>query len=82
MQVLSDVLGMPIKVIETREACALGVAMCASVAAGIHPNLQKAQDAMCMKASKQYQPNLDNHEHYNKEYQKYHKLEKIKELTQ
>lgn len=82
MQVLSDVLGMPIKVIETREACALGVAMCASVAAGIHPTIEKAQNAMCMKVSKYYHPDPDNHEHYNKEYEKYHKLEKIKQLTQ
>lgn len=81
MQVLSDVLGKPIKVIETREACALGVAMCASVAAGIHPSLEKAQAAMCMKTTKLYAPNMDNHAHYNIEYKKYQALEKVKKLT-
>jgi L-ribulokinase len=82
MQVLSDVLGKPIKVIETREACALGVAMCAAVAAGIHPNIETAQEAMCMKVSKYYQPDPSNHEHYDLEYKKYQKLEKIKSITQ
>jgi len=81
MQVLSDVIGMPIKVIETREACALGVAMCASVAAGIHAKLEDAQDAMCMKISTVYNPNKENHKHFDEEYRKYKNLEQIKQLT-
>jgi len=81
MQVLSDVIGMPIKVIETREACALGVAMCASVAAGIHAKLEDAQDAMCMKISTIYNPNKENHKHFDEEYRKYKNLEQIKQLT-
>lgn len=82
MQVLSDVLGMPIKVIATREACALGVAMCASVAAGIYPKLEIAQEKMGMGISIVYTPNPDNHAHYNNEYKKYKKLDSVKELTQ
>ncbi|TWP29957.1 ribulokinase [Apibacter muscae] len=82
MQVLSDVLGMPIKVIATREACALGVAMCASVAAGIYPKLEIAQEKMGMGISTVYTPNPDNHAHYNNEYKKYKKLDSVKELTQ
>lgn len=82
MQVLSDVLGMPIKVIATREACALGVAMCASVAAGIYPKLEIAQEKMGMGISTIYYPNEENHAHYNIEYKKYKKLDSVKELTQ
>jgi len=81
MQVLSDVIGMPIKVIETREACALGVAMCASVAAGIHAKLEDAQSAMCMKISTVYKPNKETHKYFNEEYKKYQKLEQIKQWT-
>lgn len=82
MQVLSDVLGMPINVIETREACALGVAMCAAVAAGIHENIQDAQDAMCLKVSTVYKPSEENHKHYNIEYKKYRELEQIKGIIE
>lgn len=81
MQVLSDVLGMPIKVIATREACALGVAMCAAVAAGIYNRLEDAQEKMGMGISTIYYPDEENHKHYNNEYKKYRQLEKVKELT-
>lgn len=80
MQVLADVIGMPIKVIETREACALGVAMCASVVAGVYPDLNKAQENMKMKVSAVYTPNDRNHDHYCKEYQKYLNLEEVKNM--
>ncbi|MDR0430405.1 MAG: ribulokinase [Tannerellaceae bacterium] len=82
MQVLSDVLGKPIKVIETREACALGVAICASVAAGIYPSIEEAQNVICMKVTKCYVPNESNHQYYNRQYKKYQELEKVKQLIQ
>ena len=81
MQILSDVLGKPIKVIATREACALGVAMCAAVTAGIYSRLEDAQEKMGMGISTIYYPNEQNHKHYNVEYEKYKRLEKVKELT-
>lgn len=80
MQVLADVLGMPIKVIATREACALGVAMCAAVVAGIYPDIVSAQKSMRMEISTIYQPNIRCNQHYTKEYKKYLELEEVKEL--
>ncbi|MDR1876715.1 MAG: ribulokinase [Flavobacteriaceae bacterium] len=80
MQVLSDVLGIPIKVIATREACALGVAMCAAVAAGVYAKLEDAQEKMGMEISTIYHPDEESHAHYNTEYKKYQQLEKVKEL--
>ncbi|MDR1203284.1 MAG: ribulokinase [Tannerellaceae bacterium] len=82
MQVLSDVLGKTIKVIETREACALGVAICAAVAAGIYPNIQEAQDVICMKVTKCYTPNESSHQYYSQQYKKYNEMEKIKQLIE
>ncbi|MDR0349323.1 MAG: ribulokinase [Tannerella sp.] len=82
MQVLSDVLGKPIKVIETREACALGVAICAAVAAGIYSGIEEAQNVICMKVTKNYVPDEKNHQHYNVQYKKYKELEKVKQLIQ
>ena len=80
MQVMADVIGMPIKVIATREACALGVAMCAATAAGVYSSVQEAQQKMSMKISTVYHPNEDNHKHYCEEYEKYLKLEEVKSL--
>ncbi|MGM5631845.1 ribulokinase [Apibacter raozihei] len=81
MQVMADVIGMPIKVIATREACALGVAMCAAVVAGVYESVQEAQEKMGMEISTIYYPNQEHHEHYNIEFQKYLQLEKVKDLT-
>ncbi|TWP28791.1 ribulokinase [Apibacter muscae] len=80
MQVMADVIGMPIKVIATREACALGVAMCASVVAGIYKNIEEAQQKMGMEISTIYYPNQEHHEHYKIEFDKYLQLEKIKDI--
>ncbi|MDR2122775.1 MAG: ribulokinase [Flavobacteriaceae bacterium] len=82
MQMMADVIGMPIKVIATREACALGVAMCAAVVAGIYANLEEAQVKMGMEISTIYYPNQEYHEHYNAEFKKYLQLETIKELVE
>jgi L-ribulokinase len=46
MQTLADVLNMPIKVAASEQACALGAAMFASVAAGVYETLPEAQEAM------------------------------------
>ncbi|WP_221411124.1 ribulokinase [Apibacter sp. B2912] len=80
MQVMSDVIGMPIKVIATREACALGVAMCAAVVAGVYKNLPEAQSKMGMEISNIYYPNQEYNKHYNQEFNKYLSLENIKEI--
>ena len=46
MQIVADVLDMPIKVARSEQACALGTAMAASVAAGVYENLGEAQAKM------------------------------------
>ncbi len=81
MQVLADVTDIPIKVVATREACALGVAICAATAAGIHPSLKIAQERMKGEVLKIYTPNEKHRAYYRKEYQKYLNLEKVKNLT-
>ncbi len=56
MQTLADVLNMPIKVASSDQACALGAAMCAAVAAGIYPTMQDAQAAMSSGFDAEYHP--------------------------
>lgn len=81
MQTLANVLGMPIKVAKSDQACAFGAAMFAAVVAGAHPNIKEAQKAMGQGFSHQYEPNMEKHEIYMKLYLKYQKLSKFTEET-
>ena len=79
MQILADVLGMPIKVAKSDQACAFGAAMFASVVAGVHPDIKAAQKAMGQGFSDEYKPDMARHEVYMKLYAKYQKLGKFTE---
>ena len=45
-RMFADVMGLPIETVSAREAGALGSAMCAAVAAGDHPSIVSAVQAM------------------------------------
>jgi L-ribulokinase len=79
MQTLSDVLDMPIKVASSDQACALGAAMNASVAAGVYSNLQDAQKAMGSGFDARYEPRAAFTEIYQELYKKYQSLGKFTE---
>jgi L-ribulokinase len=74
MQTMSDVLGMPIKVCKTDQACALGAAMFAATAAGVYTRVEEAIAAMNSGFSYEYQPNLAHTEAYRTLYAKYQEL--------
>jgi len=85
MQILADVLNMPVKVAKSTQAVALGAAMFAVVAAGYYKDIYQAQKSMSSGFLKTYYPNNKNAEHYNNLYQKYVKLgitleEQLREL--
>jgi len=71
MQTLADVLNMPIKVAKSEQACALGAAMFAAVAAGVYPDISRAQDALGKGFLTEYVPDEKNHAVYRELYQKY-----------
>jgi len=71
MQVSADVLGMPIKVVRSSQATALGAAMFAAVAAGLFPDIHGAQKAMSSGYAKEYQPRPELKEHYDRLYREY-----------
>ncbi|HEX3009249.1 MAG TPA: FGGY-family carbohydrate kinase, partial [Bacteroidales bacterium] len=79
MQIIADVLGMPIQIASSDQACALGAAMAASVAGGIYPNFDQAQQKMGGGFEREYLPNMTNNSIYNKMYEKYGKLGKFVE---
>jgi L-ribulokinase len=71
MQTLADVLNRPIKVAESDQAPALGAAMYAAVAAGIHPDVTTAQKAMGNGFADTYEPNPARVADYETRYQQY-----------
>jgi len=74
MQIVSDVLNMPIKVAISDQTCALGSAMAASVVAGIYKDIPAAQKAMGGGFEKEYKPNPRKAKKYNELFEKYKKL--------
>ena len=74
MQTLSDALNKPVSVSRTRQACALGAAMYAAVAAGLYPTLEQAQRAMCEGVLRVYEPRADAIERYAVVYRRYLRL--------
>ena len=74
MQIVSDVLNMPIRVISSDQTCALGSAMAASVVAGVHKDFTAAQKAMGGGFEKEYNPDPVRAQKYDTLYQKYKKL--------
>jgi len=71
MQVLADVLNMPIRVARCEQAVALGSAMAAATAAGLYKTIEQAQQAMGNGFEKEYRPKPDNVGHYDKLYKQY-----------
>ena len=74
MQIVADVLNMPIKVASHDQTCALGSAMAASVMAGIHRDFESAQKAMGGGFEKIYEPDPLRAEKYNLLFSRYKKL--------
>lgn len=66
MQVYCDVLGMPLSVITSEQGPALGSAIHAAVAAGIHPDVEAAGDAMGTRQRDAYTPDPEAVEAYNR----------------
>ena len=79
MQTLADVLGMPIKVAKTEQACAFGAAMFAAVVAGVYSKVEDAQKAMGQGFLKEYLPDKTRHEIYKEMYKEYVALGKFTE---
>jgi L-ribulokinase len=74
MQMMSDILDMPIKIHKSDQTCALGAAMFAATAAGIYPNIEQAMLAMGPGFETEYFPNREKTAIYQKRYLKYQKL--------
>ena len=74
MQMMSDVINMPIRIHKSEQTCALGAAMFAATAAGIYHKVEDAMAAMGQGFGAVYQPNTAKVPIYEKRYQKYTQL--------
>ena len=71
VQVLANVLNMPVKVSESAQAVALGAAVFASVVSGYYKNVIEAQEHLASKTLKIYYPELKAVKEYNRLYKIY-----------
>lgn len=79
MQVMADVMNMPIKIARSEQTCALGAAMFAAVASGIHATIEEAMEKMGSGFDAEYYPNQEHAAEYEKQYQEYKALAKVME---
>ena len=74
MQMMSDVMNMPIRIHRSEQTCALGAAMFAATAAGIYDRVEQAMEVMGQGFDAEYQPNKELVSIYEKRYQHYKKF--------
>lgn len=77
MQVVADVLNMPIKVARSEQACALGSAMAAAVVSGLYATTGEAQAKMGQGIECEYLPDPENAAKYQALYEQYKRLGKF-----
>jgi L-ribulokinase len=74
MQVMADVMNMPIRIHKSEQTCAIGAAMFAATAAGLYSKVEEAMQAMGQGFDVTYEPRFENVDHYKKRYDRYKQL--------
>jgi L-ribulokinase len=74
MQTLANVMNIPIAVVTSEQACALGAAMFAATIAGIYPSAAHAQKAMSSGFDITYYPQEEKVLIYQNLYKQYRQL--------
>ncbi|TZF86475.1 ribulokinase (plasmid) [Pedobacter sp. BS3] len=74
MQMLADVINMPIRIHRSEHTCALGAAMFAATVAGIYPKVEDAMQAMGNGFEITYYPDSSKAPVYARRYQQYNLL--------
>ena len=77
MQMMADVMNMPIRIHKSEQTCALGASMFAATAAGIYSKVEDAMQAMGSGFDMEYFPDKEKTFIYNKRYKKYKALGKF-----
>ena len=74
MQMMADVMNMPIRIHKSEQTCALGAAMFAATAAGIYDKVEDAMEAMGQGFDAEYFPDRKKSSDLSKRYVKYKQL--------
>lgn len=74
MQMMADVINMPIRIHKSEQTCALGGAMFAATVAGLYNKVEDAMKAMGQGFDAEYYPDAHRSSIYAKRYEKYKKL--------
>ena len=74
MQMMADVMDMPIRIHRSEQTCALGAAMFAATVAGIYTKVEDAMNAMGPGFDTEYYPNPEKTAIYQKRYEQYKQL--------
>jgi L-ribulokinase len=74
MQVMADVINMPIRIHRSEQTCAAGAAMFAATAAGIYEKVEDAMSAMGQGFDKEFYPDPSKVDLYKKRYLRYKEL--------
>jgi L-ribulokinase len=74
MQVMADVMNMPIRIHKSEQTCAMGASMFAATAAGLYDKVEDAMQAMGQGFDAEYHPNPENVPYYQMRYEQYSKL--------
>jgi L-ribulokinase len=74
MQMMADVMDMPIRIHRSEQTCALGAAMFAATAAGIYPKVEDAMNAMGQGFDMEYIPNQNLVEIYQQRFEQYKRM--------
>ena len=77
MQVMADVMDMPIRIHKSEQTCAAGAAMFAATAAGIYKNVEEAMKAMGQGFETTYYPDKTKTAIYTKRFERYKQLGKF-----
>ncbi len=71
MQMMADVMNMPIRIHKSEQTCALGAAMFAATAAGLYKKVEEAMQAMGSGFDATYYPDPERAAVYARRYEKY-----------
>ena len=74
MQMMADIMNMPIRIHRSKQTCALGAAMFAATAAGIYAKVEDAMNAMGQGFDAEYQPDPAKVPVYAERFRKYQQL--------
>lgn len=77
MQMMADVLGKKIEILDADQTCALGAAIYAAVAAGVHKDVQQALAHMAAKCIDEFEPDETKTEFCQKQYKEYLRLAQL-----